>query len=66
MRNDLSAGRAMMNEPEQSEKERNREIAQNERERTADSAVRVSSWAIGAAVILGLIALGLASPWLGH
>jgi anti-sigma factor RsiW len=66
MRNDLSAGRAMMNEPEQSEKERNREIAQNERERTTDSAVRVSSWAIGAAVILGLIALGLASPWLGH
>ncbi|WP_438275538.1 hypothetical protein [Nitrobacter sp.] len=56
----------MMNEPEQSEKERNREIAQNERERTTDSAVRVSSWAIGAAVILGLIALGLASPWLGH
>ena len=55
-----------MNESEQSKKERNREIAQNERERTVDSAVRVSSWAIGAAVILGLIALGLASPWLGR
>lgn len=53
-----------MSEPEQSEKERNREIAQNESERAAVSAVRVSSWAIGAAVILGLIALGLASPWL--
>jgi hypothetical protein len=66
MRNDLSAGHAVMNEPEQSVKERNREIAQNERERTADSAVRLSSWAIGAAVILGLIAVGLASPWLGR
>jgi hypothetical protein len=60
------AGVAAMNQPEQSKKERNREIAQNERERTVDSAVRVSSWAIGAAIILGLIALGLASPWLGH
>ncbi|GAB1715139.1 MAG: hypothetical protein NTAFB05_01810 [Nitrobacter sp.] len=53
-----------MNEPEQTEKERNREIAQNERERAADSAVRLSSWAIGVAVILGLIALGFAWPWL--
>jgi hypothetical protein len=53
-----------MSEPEQSEKERNREIAQNESEREAVSAVRVSSWAIGVAVILGLIALGLAWPWL--
>ena len=55
-----------MSEPEQSEKERNREIAQNERERASVSAVRVSSWAIGIAVILGLIALGLASSWLGR
>jgi hypothetical protein len=53
-----------MSEPEQSEKERNREIAQNESEREAVSAVRVSSWAIGVAIILGLIALGLAWPWL--
>jgi len=53
-----------MNEPEQSEKERNREIARNESEREAVSSVRVSSWAIGIAVVLGLIALGLAWPWL--
>jgi hypothetical protein len=53
-----------MNEPGQSEKERNREIAQNESERASVSAARVSSWAIGFAVILGLIALGLAWPWL--
>ena len=44
--------------------ERNREIAQNESEREAVSAVRVSSWAIGVAIILGLIALALAWPWL--
>jgi hypothetical protein len=53
-----------MNEPGQSEKERNREIAQNESERASVSAARVSSWAIGFAIILGLIALGLAWPWL--
>lgn len=53
-----------MSEPEQSEKERNREIARNESEREAKSAVRVSSWAIGIAIVLGLIALGLAWPWL--
>jgi len=44
-----------MSEPEQSEKESERE---------AKSAVRVSSWAIGIAIVLGLIALGLAWPWL--
>ena len=53
-----------MSEPEQSEKDRNREIARNESEREAGSAVRVSSWAVGIAIILGLIALGLAWPWL--
>jgi uncharacterized membrane protein YdfJ with MMPL/SSD domain len=51
-----------MSEPEQSEKERNREIAQNESEREAVSAVRVRSWAIGVAIILGLIAQALAWP----
>jgi hypothetical protein len=53
-----------MGEPEQNEKDRNREIARNESEREAKSAVRVSSWAIGIAIVLGLIALGLAWPWL--
>jgi len=57
-------GGQAMSEPEQSEKERNREIARNESEREAVSSVRVSSWAIGIAVVLGLIALGLAWPWL--
>ena len=53
-----------MSEPGQGDRERNREIARNESERETVSAVRVSSWAIGLAVILALIALGLAWPWL--
>jgi hypothetical protein len=53
-----------MSEPELNEKERNREIARNESEREAASAARVSSWAVGIAIVLGLIALGLAWPWL--
>ena len=42
------------------DKERNREIAQNEAAREAVSAVRVSSWAIALAVIAGLIVFGVA------
>jgi hypothetical protein len=53
-----------MSEPGQGDKKRNREIARNESERETVSAVRVSSWAIGLAVILALIAVGLAWPWL--
>jgi F0F1-type ATP synthase assembly protein I len=39
-------------------KTRNREIAQNESERQTVSDVRVSVWAIAAAVIIGLAAVG--------
>jgi hypothetical protein len=46
------------------EKERNREIAQNEAAREAVSAVRVSTWAIALAVIAGLIVFGVAWAWL--
>jgi len=53
-----------MSEPGQGDRERNREIARNESERETVSAVRVSSWTIGLAVVLALIALGLAWPWL--
>ena len=45
-------------------KQRNREIAANEAERQAVSAVRVSSWAIGLAVIIGIIAVALVWSWL--
>ena len=52
-----------MSAPEQ-DKQRNREIAANEAERQAMSAVRVSSWAIGLAVIIGIIAVALVWSWL--
>ena len=40
-------------------KERNREIAQNEADRQTTGDIRVSSWAIvAAAIILGLAAVG--------
>ena len=39
-------------------KKRNREIAQNERERQTIGAIRVSGWAIAMAVIIGLAAVG--------
>jgi hypothetical protein len=39
-------------------KERNREIAKNEAERQTVSDIRVSTWAIAVAVIIGLAAVG--------
>ena len=46
------------------DKQRNREIAANEAERQAVSAVRVSSWAIGLAVIIAVIAVAIVWAWL--
>jgi hypothetical protein len=40
------------------DKARNREIAQNEAERQTIGDIRVSSWAIAVAVIIGLAAVG--------
>jgi len=39
-------------------RKRNREIAENEAERQTVSDIRVSGWAIAAAVIIGLAAVG--------
>jgi hypothetical protein len=39
-------------------KKRNREIAQNEADRQTVGDIRVSAWAIAAAVIIGLAAVG--------
>ena len=39
-------------------KARNREIAENESERQTVSDIRVSGWAIAAAVVIGLAAVG--------
>jgi hypothetical protein len=40
------------------DKARNRKIAENEAERQTVSAVRVSTWAIAVAVVVGLAAVG--------
>jgi hypothetical protein len=47
-----------VNEPEKDAKARNRKIAQNEAERQTVGDIRVSGWAIAAAVIIGLAAVG--------
>lgn len=39
-------------------KERNRDIARNESARQTVSAIRVSTWAIAIAVVIGLAAVG--------
>ncbi|MCA6123890.1 hypothetical protein J6500_18595 [Bradyrhizobium sp. WSM 1704] len=54
-----------MSAPEQ-DKQRNREIATNEAEREAVSAVRVSSWAIGLTVIVGIIAVAIVWAWMSR
>jgi uncharacterized protein HemX len=47
-----------MNDAEKEAKQRNREIAQNEAERQTIGDIRVSTWAIAVAVIIGLAAVG--------
>ena len=47
-----------MNDADNENKARNREIAENEAERQTVSAVRVSTWAIAVAVVIGLAAVG--------
>ncbi|MBR0799695.1 hypothetical protein JQ615_30420 [Bradyrhizobium jicamae] len=52
-----------MSAPDQ-DKQRDREIAANEAERQAASAVRVSSWAIGLAVVIGVVVVAIVWAWL--
>jgi uncharacterized protein HemX len=47
-----------MNEADKDNKQRNREIAESEAERQTVGDIRVSAWAIAAAVIIGLAAVG--------
>jgi uncharacterized protein HemX len=47
-----------MSDPDQDNKARNREIAQNEAERQTIGDIRVSTWAIAVAVIIGLAVVG--------
>ena len=48
------------------DKQRNREIAENEANRQVIGDVRVSVWAIAVAVIAGVIVFGIAWAWLNR
>ena len=54
-----------MSSPDQ-DRQRNREIAENEAIRQVIGDVRVSVWAIAVAVIAGLIVFGIAWAWLNR
>jgi len=47
-----------MSDTDKDDKSRNREIARNKAERQTVGDIRVSAWAIAAAVIIGLAAVG--------
>lgn len=47
-----------MNDADRDTKARNREIAKNEADRQTTGDIRVSTWAIAVAVIIGLAAVG--------
>jgi hypothetical protein len=49
---------------ESENKQRDRQIADNEANRVAVSGVRVSSWAIGVAVIIGVIVFSIVLAWM--
>lgn len=46
------------------EKQRNREIAQNEADRQTTSAIRVSGWAIAFTIIIAVIVVGVVWTWI--
>lgn len=47
-------------------KQRNREIAQNEAERQTTGDIRVSAWTIAFAIILAAIVVAIVWAWLGR
>jgi hypothetical protein len=55
-----------MSSADNGNKERNREIAQNEEMRQAISAARVSGWAIVFAVIIGVIVVAIVWAWVNR
>jgi hypothetical protein len=55
-----------MSSSDQDNKQRNREIAENEAKREMVSDVRVSSWAIAVAIIAGVIVFGIVWAWLNR
>jgi Flp pilus assembly protein TadB len=52
-----------MSSSDRDDKQRNREIAENEAERQTVGDVRVSTWAIAVTVIIGVIVFGIAWAW---
>jgi Flp pilus assembly protein TadB len=57
--------RLAMSSPDQ-DRQRNREIAENEANRQVIGNIRVSVWAIAVAVVAGLIVFGIAWAWLNR
>jgi hypothetical protein len=55
-----------MSAPDPDNKQRNREIAQNEAERHTTGDMRVSLWVIAVTIIFGVIAFALAWAWLNR
>ncbi|WP_375415190.1 hypothetical protein [uncultured Bradyrhizobium sp.] len=53
-----------MSDSESENKQRDKAIARNEAQREAVSSLRVSSWAIGAALIAGLVVFAIVWVWL--
>jgi hypothetical protein len=51
---DTASGERPMSSSEQENKQRNRRIAENEADRQAVSAIRVSTWAIAVAAVIAL------------
>ena len=54
-----------MSSPDQ-DRQRNREIAENEANRHVVGDVRVSVWAIAVAIVVGVIVFGIAWAWLNR
>jgi len=52
-----------MSDSDQDNKQRNREIAENEAKREMVSNVRVSTWAIITTIVVGLIVFGIVWAW---
>jgi hypothetical protein len=60
----IGGGGISVSSSESENKQRDRKIADNEAKREAVSSVRVSSWAIGVAVIAGVIVFGIVWAWM--
>jgi len=52
-----------MSSSDRDDKQRNREIAENEAERQVVGDVRVSTWAIVVTIIIGVIVFGIVWAW---